>query len=95
MAQKYVVLALIAGEWDVLAYGREGEPQPQILARRNRAQVFASREEAEDAVNITYSIAVAEGYPWAPKAEWKLIPIVDDESPWIGSAREKVVDNDE
>lgn len=94
MAQKYIVLGLIAGEWDVLAYGREGEPKPQILARRNRAQVFASRDEAEDAVNITYSIAVAEGYPWAAKAEWKLIPIVDDESPWFESG-EKVVDNDE
>lgn len=81
----YIAMVKIGKEWDVLAFGQSDEPEPHMLARRDRATVFASHHDCAEAINITYSVACAERYPWAEKAEWKIIPLDGSPTPWIGS----------
>ncbi len=50
-----------------LSYGREGEPSPEQLLRRDRATVFASRTEASTAMHATIKTALDEGATWPKK----------------------------
>ena len=89
----FIVLAKICDEWDVLSWGTPDEPYPHMLARRDRVTVFKTRDEAEHAINLTHSIAVAENSPWVKKSQWKIIPVCSERSGWIDS--ENTVDSGE
>jgi hypothetical protein len=44
---------------DPLSYGRDGEPQPHLLLRRGRVQLFESEAEAIDALQATIDSTLA------------------------------------
>ncbi len=50
-----------------LSYGRDGEPSPEQLLRRDRATVFESRTEASTAIHATIKQAIEEGATWPKK----------------------------
>ena len=49
---------------DPLSYGREGEPEPHLLLRRGRVQLFASEAEAQNRLHVTIENALAADAKW-------------------------------
>jgi len=60
-----------------LSYGRDGEPSPDQLLRRDRATVFKSRTEARAAMHATIKQALDEGATWPKKYAIYLIETED------------------
>jgi len=70
-----------------LSYGRDGEPSPEQLLRRDRATVFKSRTEASAAMHATIKQALDEGATWPNKYAIYLIETDDAPSNAIAQGR--------
>jgi hypothetical protein len=82
----WIVLCKIAkGEFEPVSFGVGEEPEPQMLAKRGRATIFETLEDAKEYINITYSWASAEGHAWARKSDWVIVPVYRDPLPGITS----------
>jgi len=60
-----------------LSYGRDGEPSPEQLLRRDRATVFESRTAASTAIHATIKAATDEGATWPKRYAIYLIETED------------------
>jgi len=60
-----------------LSYGRDGEPSPEQLLRRDRATVFDNRAAASAAIHATIKAATDEGATWPRKYAIYLIETED------------------
>ena len=60
-----------------LSYGRDGEPSPEQLLRRDRATVFDNRAAASAAIHATIKAATDEGATWPKKYAIYLIETED------------------
>lgn len=60
-----------------LSYGRDGEPLPEQLLRRDRATVFDNRAAASAAIHATIKAATDEGATWPRKYAIYLIETED------------------
>jgi hypothetical protein len=78
----WIVLCKIAkGEFEPLSFGVGEEPNPEMLAKRGRATLFEKIEDAKHYINITYSIASAEGHAWVQKCDFVIVPCYQDNLP--------------
>lgn len=59
-----------------LAYGRDDEPSPQMLLRRNRVELFPSKDAAERALKDTYHKAVADNCRWVREFKFSIVEVV-------------------
>lgn len=60
-----------------LSYGRDGEPSPEQLLRRDRATVFESRTAASAAIHATIKAATDDGATWPKRYAIYLIETED------------------
>jgi hypothetical protein len=49
---------------DPLSYGRDSEPQPHLLLRRGRVQLFETEAEAQNRLHVTIENALANDAKW-------------------------------
>lgn len=58
---------------DPLSYGRDGEPEPHLLLRRGRVQLFESETSANLALAESVNLALARGDGWPPSFDFVIL----------------------
>jgi hypothetical protein len=58
---------------DPLSYGRYGEPEPLLLLRRGRVQLFASEAEAQNRLCVTIENALAADAKWPHEFDFVIL----------------------
>lgn len=64
--------------WDVLSFGQDGEPMPEILARRGRVTLFTSMWACQNALKETVAKAQSTCATWVKGAQFRIAPVVGD-----------------
>lgn len=57
----------------VLSYGREHEPSPELLLDRDRATIFDTQDDAENALKTSLIQAEKAGATWTKKYSYQFI----------------------
>lgn len=74
-----VSISALSGEgkwWDVVSFGDGNEPSHADILRRGRAELFATKEDAERAIKETCDHAKERGDTWVKSAKFKIVPVV-------------------
>lgn len=73
---------------DPLSYGRDSEPEPHLLLRRGRVQLFESQAEARNALDVSIDWALSHGDEWPRKFSYTILECVDNQPPASGVNQE-------
>ena len=69
---------------DPLSYGRGGEPQPHLLLRRGRVQLFESEAEAQNRLHVTIENALAADATWPHEFGFVILECTSNQPPASG-----------
>ena len=58
---------------DPLSYGRDGEPEPHLLLRRGRVQLFVDKPTAENHLKVSVVSALAESAEWPKQFDFLIL----------------------
>lgn len=69
---------------DPLSYGRGAEPQPHLLLRRGRVQLFADKATAENHLKVSIANALAKSAVWPKEFDFVILECTSNQPPASG-----------